>query len=788
MTTPDRYPVPNIHDFTTNLSGCKVFSKIDLVKGYYQVPVNHADIEKTAVITPFGLFEFLQMPFGLMNSGCTFQRLMDEVLGDLPHTFVYVDDLLVASPDAVSHRQHLREVLMRLRDAGLVINPKKCVFGVNKVEFLGHEVSADGIRPLESRVKAVQDFPPPRDVKQLQRFLGMINFYRRFLPSLALIVSPLTVLTSPSRVFEWNVEAEKAFIEAKRLLASASVLVHPVDKANISLAVDASDTHVGGVLQQTLGGKIAPLAFFSRKLTDTEKRYSTFDRELLAVFSTIRHFRFMLEGRRFFVLTDHKPLTYALFRASPPWSARQQRHLSYISEFTSDIRHISGRDNVVADCLSRPPPSGEVASVSPPLQMEPLPSVDFSAMAEAQKSCPDLKMLHRRSDMKFLPYSVPGGLLWCDVSTGSLRPVVPMRFRKDVMKALHNVAHPGIRATRRILASRFVWPGMNKEANTFVKFCVSCQKTKTTVHTKPPPQKFSPPSRRFGHVHVDIVGPFPSCRGQSYLFTMIDRFSRWPEAIPMADTKIESCVRALMTGWIARFGVPEMITSDRGAQFTSAVWKTLSAVLGFRPVWTTAHHPQANGLVERFHRVLKTGLRARLAADDWLEHLPWVLLGIRTAPRDENGVSAAEFLYGEPLFLPGQFLDVPSPPSPGFLESMRKWASGLAPPPMLHKTGTPISVHSELFTAKYVFVRKDGVSQTLGARYEGPFLVLERGPAAFRLRLGVRDDWVSVARLKVAYCTEDDLGVGPRPRGRPVRDGPQPTRRPRGRPKKCPPT
>ena len=147
VTVPDRYPVPNIQDFTANLAGCCVFSKLDLIKGYYQVPMAPEDVEKTAVVTPFGLFEFLAMPFGLLNSGCSFQRLMDEVLGDLPHTFVYVDDVLVASPDIASHMVHLRQTFSRLRDAGLVINPAKCVFGANKVEFLGHEVSVDGIRP-----------------------------------------------------------------------------------------------------------------------------------------------------------------------------------------------------------------------------------------------------------------------------------------------------------------------------------------------------------------------------------------------------------------------------------------------------------------------------------------------------------------------------------------------------------------------------------------------------------------------------------------------------------------
>ena len=189
---PDRYPVPNIMDFTANLDGCTVFFKLDLVKGYYQVPMNDYDIQKTAIVTPFGLFEFVSMPFGLMNSGCTFQRLMDKILGGLPFAFVYVDDILVASPDPATHVVHLRQVLSRLRDAGMVINPKKCELGKSFIEILGHLVSSAGISPLSSSISAVRDFPPPSNQCELQRFLRMINFYHHFLPGLACVILPLT--------------------------------------------------------------------------------------------------------------------------------------------------------------------------------------------------------------------------------------------------------------------------------------------------------------------------------------------------------------------------------------------------------------------------------------------------------------------------------------------------------------------------------------------------------------------------------------------------------------------
>jgi hypothetical protein len=192
VTTVDKYPIPNVQDFTARLHGCWVFSKLDLKKGYYQVKVADGDVCKTAVITLFGLWEFLRMPFGLRNAGQTFQRLMDQVLASLGFVFVYLDDILIASPDERTHQQHLRAVLERLQEAGLVLNAEKCLFGVSAVEFLGHHITAEGAEPLQQKVAAIADFQRPQDAKGMQRFLGMINFYRRFIQGAAGILRPLT--------------------------------------------------------------------------------------------------------------------------------------------------------------------------------------------------------------------------------------------------------------------------------------------------------------------------------------------------------------------------------------------------------------------------------------------------------------------------------------------------------------------------------------------------------------------------------------------------------------------
>jgi transposase InsO family protein len=217
---------------------------------------------------------------------------------------------------------------------------------------------------------------------------------------------------------------------------------------------------------------------------------------------------------------------------------------------------------------------------------------------------------------------VAGVELFGDISTGRFRPLVPPAFRESAAAALHGVAHPGVEATVRLVTSKFCWPGIRKYVRRYAQQCLSCQKSKVSRHVHLAPEIIAVPQRRFEHVHVDLVGPLPQSSGFSYLFTIVDRTTRCPEAIPLSGVAAADCAAALFSGWIQRFGLPSVITSDRGAQFTSSLWSALCSILSISHVKTTAYHPQSNGLVERFHRRLKEALQARAAGPDWLSHLP----------------------------------------------------------------------------------------------------------------------------------------------------------------------
>lgn len=758
VTKPDRYPIPRLQDFTYLLAGKKVFSKIDVNRAYHFIPVAEEDIEKTAIITPFGLFEFPRMTFGLRNAAQTFQRFMNHtVLRDLDFVFGYLDDVLIASENISQHRAHLEMLFSRLDEFGLTINLSKCCFGQAKVDFLGYEVTIDGIKPLQDKVKAIVDFPKPKTVEQLRRFLGMVNFYRSHLVNAIAYQAELNkylinATKKDKTVIEWTPQADKAFAECKAKLLDAAMLSYPFDGAKMALMVDASDHFVGGVLQQNIDGHWKPLGYFSKQLTEAQRKYSAYDRELLAIYLAMIHFRNMFEGRQLTVFTDHKPLIYAFTKlGSDKETPRRTRQLLYISEFTTDIQHVSGDQNLVADALSR------VESIDCPTR------IDYREVARAQAKDAELAQVLQvaGSATRLKKISLPDceNELFCDLTTDRARPYLPLQFRKLAFDSVHMLSHPGVRASRALVTKSFYWPNMNVDAGRWAKTCVQCQRAKVHRHTSSELGQF-PPAGRFEHLQVDIVGPLSTtAEGYRYIVTMIDRATGWPEAFPVADISAQSIAKIVYEGWIARFGCPAKLTSDQGRQFESSLFTQLMKYLGIAKIRTSAYHPQSNGGLERWHRCLKGALKARLTTASWADELPSVMLGLRAAPRNDTGVSAAELTYGQSLRLPGDFYDV-TDKSIGdvseFLDRLKQTISSLRPKPSIQRDSRTVFVHPDLKSCRKVFIRVDSVKKPLQPPYVGPYQVIQRSDKVFTVQLPDRKSQISIDRLKPAYTLSEE--------------------------------
>ena len=425
------------------------------------------------------------MLFGLKNAAQFFQWFIDKVLHGLHFSYAYIDNVLIASNILDDHAQHLRAVFQRFQQYGVIVNPSKCELGIDNLQFLGHQVDSNGIQLLEAKVKVLQEFPQPESHKKLVEFLGQVNFYHRFIKNCARIIKPLNNLAATVKddvqKLQWTDQATRAFTEIKQALASATLLFHPKQDATTSIMTDASDYAVGAVLQQYVDQQWCPIAYFSKTLKQPETKYSTYDRELLAIYLAIKHFRHFVEGRTFTVFTDHKPLTYSLSMATDKYTPQQIRYLDYISQFTTNIAYVCDRENSAADALYSKCHF----------------CTSLHRIAHAQKGDVEVQKLTKfNSSLSLKEFLVPTAdvTMICHNSTGTPRPYVPQKFCQTVFDSLHSLSYPGIKATQHLITARYIWPKINQDVRRWTHSCLQCQRSKVQRHTISPLSTFATPA------------------------------------------------------------------------------------------------------------------------------------------------------------------------------------------------------------------------------------------------------------------------------------------------------
>jgi len=493
------------------------------------------------------------------------------------------------------------------------------------------------------------------------------------------------------RPIPWTEETNKAFEKCRNELTQAALLSHPAEQAPLFIVTDASNTAIGAALEQDEQGQRKPIAFFSKKLSPTQQKYSTYDHELLAAYEAVKYFRNSIQGRTVWIETDHKPLIYAFKQKPDKASPRQARQLDWIAQFVSEIKHVPGHQNIVADALSRIETIDAVLVSTDELATEQATDEELHTLRQEGNSL-DLREINL-PDAK-LP-------LFCDVSKGTIRPYVPKTLRRRIFDAVHGLAHPNGKATSKQIRQKFTWSGINKDIVHWARTCLPCQRAKIQRHTRHLPIKILMPDERFRQVHLDIIGPLPEVRGYRYCLTTIDRYSRWPEAIPVQDIAADTIAKAFYTNWVARYGAPAVITTDQGRQFESNLFQAMVNILGAYKTRTSPYHLASNGLIERWHRTLKAAIACKDNAKQWVDLLPDILLGLRTCYKEDLKCSIAELLYGTPLRLPGEFFenDCTGVEPNTFAQELRNRMRFIRPQPTAHHGNRVTFVHQQLAQA-----------------------------------------------------------------------------------------
>ena len=630
----DSHPLPKINDLLAMIEDASIFSTLDLRNAYHQVELVAESRPLTAFITPYGIYQYKRMPFGLASAASVFQRAMHHMFKDL-HSNVrcFQDDILLFSKDMESHVKLLRVVSKRLSQHGLVLSAEKCKLCKDQVEYLGHTITEKGITPKVSLVEAIKNAPAPKDREMLRSFTGLCEYYSKFVENFATIMEPLRKLLRKEVRFEWKEEQQHTFDSIKDQIIRAPTLKSYMVGAPCIITTDASSYGLGAVLQQGTSKHPRTIAFASRTLTDTERKYAVIEKELLGCVWAIEHFRNFIWGSRFTLHTDHKPLVSILSASSnKALTARIARLCSRLQEYQFDVLYIPGKNNQPADCLSRLPctpshtecesekESVVVATIGDACCVNGVLIEEHMWKQEMLKDDLLSKVMNFVSEgwpaRKFIGDDVQSFFQVSDeLSTidGMLfrndRIIPPVGIRKILINNGHST-HMGMSALKNLLRQFYWWPAMDHEIERHIRICDVCLNSDKNCRTQQSPLQNVPwPSCAWQKVGLDISGPFRELPpDMKFAIVLVDYHSKWAEVV-FSEKVTTEVVLAFLKDTFFREGLPEVIVSDNGVQFLSLEMREYLKIHGIHHIQTALYDPQTNGQVERFNRFLKDSVK-----------------------------------------------------------------------------------------------------------------------------------------------------------------------------------
>ena len=741
LTVKNRYPLPRIDELLDQLNGATIFTKLDCQKGYHQIRISTEDgsIERTAFRTRYGHYEWRVMPFGLTNAPATFQALMNNILRPYLDKFVvvYLDDICIYSRTPEEHLEHVDKVLTLLEQHRIYLGLDKCAFGKAEMGFLGHIISNNGIKVDPAKVEAVTSWPTPRSVKDVRAFLGLTGYYRRFVKNYSRIALPLTELTKKDHGWKWSDSHEgAAFRELKEALTSTPVLVTPDPELPYEVYTDASDFALGAVLLQDHGHGLQPVAYLSRKLSETEHRYPIGDKEMLGIYYALTEWRCYLEGVKFKVNSDHLNHTWFatkrnLNRRQTKWSQWLESHYGGVN-----ITYKEGKSNL-SDPLSRRADLYSLTTIS----TDDLRAQIAEGYQQDNYYAHPAPFLDRNQDLWYF-----GDRLAPHISA----------IRQQILTECHDSlcgGHLGITKTLQRVTRRFWWPHMSRTIQAYVRACPSCQRNKPS-HQLPGGllQPLPTPTAKWEEMTMDLITDLPPTKhGYDSIVTFVDRLSKEVHFAPTTKTVDAVGLAKLFRSTIYKYhGMPKAIISDRDERFLSHFWQALFSVVGTDLKFSTAYHPQTDGQSERANRTLEEYLRHFInpLQDDWDEYLDLAEYAINDSINPSTGYTPFYLTYGQH---PNTALDLAvealTPKAQDFLQDMRDALDHART--KLHEAHTRQAQQANKHRRDLLFKVGDQVtlstvnlklpstmSQKLGAKYIGPFPVQKViSPVAYKLSL-----------------------------------------------------